>query len=88
MAAQFFVLSRRLRPNDLNWLNRSTQPELIVFGQALLSDFAGVDPGVKVYALQEEVKETGLVPQFEGKVELKSGPELIDLLVHAKLIHL
>lgn len=85
---QYFILSRRLRPNDLQWLQQSSQPELIVFGQALLSDFSDMDPTVKVYALQEEVKETGLVPQFEGTVELKAGVELVDLLVGAKLIHL
>lgn len=85
---QYFILTRRLRPQDLTWLQQSSQPELIVLGQALLSDFSDMDTTVKVYALQEEVKETGLVPQFEGNVELKASAELVDLLLNAKLIHL
>lgn len=85
---QYFVLSRRLRPQDLSWLQQSSQPELIVLGQGLLSDFSDMDSTVKVYALQEEVKETGLVPQFEGTVELKASVELIELLLGAKLVHL
>ncbi|MBT9586436.1 hypothetical protein IV102_24040 [bacterium] len=84
----YFILSRRLRPQDLAWLQRSDEPHLVVFGQGLLSDFAPVDPKTVVYALQEEVKETGLVPQFEGKVELKTGGDLVDLLITAQLVHL
>ena len=84
----YFILSRRLRPQDLNWLQRSDEPHLVVFGQGLLSDFAPVDQKTVVYALQEEVKETGLVPQFEGKVELKNGGDLVDLMIGAQLVHL
>jgi hypothetical protein len=84
----YFILSRRLRPQDLSWLKRSEEAHLVVFGQGLLSDFAPVDAKTVVYALQEEVKETGLVPQFEGKVELKNGGDLIDLLVQGQLVHL
>ncbi len=84
----YFILSRRLRPQDLTWLQRSDEPLLVVFGQGLLSDFTPVDHKTVVYALQEEVKETGLVPQFEGKVELKNGGDLVDLLIGAQLVHL
>ena len=84
----YFILSRRLRPQDLSWLQRSDEPHLVVFGQGLLSDFAPVDQKTVVYALQDEVKETGLVPQFEGKVELKNGGDLVDLMIGAQLVHL
>ena len=84
----YFILSRRLRPQDLNWLQRNDENHLVVFGNGLLSDFTPIDTKTVVYALQEEVKETGLVPQFDGKVELKSSGDLIDLLLAAQLIHL
>ena len=84
----YFILSRRLRSQDLLWLQKQSEAQLVVFGQALLSDFSPVDRSVKVFALQEEVKETGLVPQFEGTLELKSAGELIELLMQSKLIHL
>lgn len=84
----YYILSRRLRAQDLVWLKRVEEPHLVVFGQGLLSDFAPVDAKTVVYALSEEVKETGLVPQFDGKVELKNGGDLVDLLVDAQLVHL
>jgi hypothetical protein len=84
----YYVLTRRLRPQDLTWLQRSPEPQLIVLGQALMSDFAAVNGKTVVYALQEEVKETGMVPQYEGKVELKSGGDLVDLLMGAQVVHL
>lgn len=84
----YFVLTRRLRSQDVAWLEKTDEANLIVLGQALLSDFAAVKTKVKVFALQEEVKETGLVPQYEGEVELKSAGDLTDLLLEAQLIHL
>lgn len=84
----YFILTRRLRPQDASWMARSEEPHLIVFGQGLLSDFTPVKEKTTIYALQEEVKETGLVPLYEGKLELKSGGELVDLLLGAQLVHL
>lgn len=83
-----FVLTRRLRANDLQALTDHPDPRVLVMGQALLSDFSDMDEHVKLLALSEEVKETGLVPQFAGPVELKTGPELITLLLNERLVHL
>lgn len=84
----YFVLTRRLRSQDIAWLEKTEEANLIVLGQALLSDFSAVKTKVKVFALQEEVKETGLVPQYEGEVELKVAGDLTDLILEAQLIHL
>lgn len=84
----YYILTRRLRSQDAAWIARADEPHLVVFGQGLLSDFTGVKDKTVVYALAEEVKETGLVPQYEGKLELKNGGDLVDLLVGAQLIHL
>ena len=84
----YFILTRRLRAQDATWLARSEEAHLVVFGQGLLSDFTPVKEKTTVYALQEEVKETGLVPQFEGKLELKTGGDLVELLLDAQLVHL
>jgi hypothetical protein len=83
-----FILCRRLRPQDGPWLQREEKPQLVALGQALLSDFSALPASSTVIALQEEVKETGLVPQFEGEVSLKSGSELMDLLLESELVHL
>ena len=83
-----FVLCRRLRPQDTSWIQRQEKPQLVALGQALLSDFSELPKTTTVIALQEEVKETGMVPQFEGEVALKSGAELMDLLMESPLIHL
>jgi len=84
----YFVLTRRLRSQDIAWLEKTDEAKLIVLGQALLSDFGAVKSKMKVFALQEEVKETGLVPQYEGEVELKVAGDLADLMLEAQLIHL
>lgn len=83
-----FFLTRRLRSQDLNWLEKSPEAQLVVLGEALLSDFSGLPEKVKVVALQEEVKENGLVPQCSGELELKSGGDLVDLLLGAQVVHL
>ncbi len=83
-----FILCRRLRPQDRSWLQREEKPQLVALGQALLSDFSALPASSTVIALQEEVKETGLVPQFEGEVSLKSGSELMDLMLETELVHL
>lgn len=84
----YFVLSRRLRSGDNTTLKREEEPHLIVLGKGLLSDFGGIPEKTKIFALQEEVKETGLMPQFEGSVELKVGGELVEMLLSSQLIHL
>ncbi len=84
----YYILSRRLRPQDLTWLKHNEEAQLVVFGRGLLSDFAPINPKTTLYALAEEVKETGLVPQYEGKVELKNGGDLVDLLLAGQLVHL
>lgn len=84
----YFILTRRLRPQDATWMAHSDEPNLVVFGQGLLSDFTPIKEKTTIFALQEEVKETGLVPQYEGKVELKTGGDLVDLLLGAQLVHL
>ena len=81
-----FILCRRLRPQDRSWLQREEKPQLVALGQALLSDFSALPANTAT--LQEEVKETGLVPQFEGEVSLKSGSELMDLMLETELVHL
>ncbi|MBS2039609.1 hypothetical protein JST97_31775 [bacterium] len=88
MSTTFYILTRRLRPQDIAWLSRSEEPNLVVFGQGLLSDFSPIKEKTTVFALQEEVKETGLVPQYEGKLELKNGGDLVELLLDAQLVHL
>jgi hypothetical protein len=84
----YYILTRRLRAQDAAWLARSEEPHLVVFGQGLLSDFGPIKDKTVVYALQEEVKETGLVPQFDGKLELKTGGDLVELLLGGQLVHL
>ena len=84
----YYILTRRVRAQDATRLARSEEAHLVVFGQGLLSDFTPVKEKTVVYALQEEVKETGLVPQFDGKLELKTGGDLVELLLEAQLVHL
>ena len=84
----YFLLSRRLRSADLEVLSRQEEPHLILLGQALLSDCGELKPDSKVFVLQEEVKETGLLPQFEGKVEMKNAADLCELMLGGHLIHL
>lgn len=84
----YYILTRRLRPQDASWMARSEEPNLVVFGQGLLSDFGPIKEKTTIFALQEEVKETGLVPQYEGKLELKNGGDLVELLLGAQLVHL
>lgn len=88
MSTTYYILTRRLRQQDMSWLSRSDVPNLVVFGQGLLSDFTPVKEKTVVFALQEEVKETGLVPQYDGKLELKTGGDLVELLLDAQLVHL
>jgi hypothetical protein len=83
-----FLLSRRLRSSDLEVISRQEEPHLVLLGQGLLSDCSELKPNSKVYVLQEEVKETGLLPHFEGSLEMKNAGDLCEFLLGAHLIHL
>lgn len=83
-----YILTRRLRHQDLTWISHSKEPRLVVLGLGLLSDFSNLQENTVIYALQDEVKETGLVPQYEGKLELKNGSDLMELLIDCQLVHL